>query len=176
MGFTTEINNFRDNRWKAYSSPLVPDISQGCWDLWFFWFFWLFSMVFATFISQPFGFFGFFGYFQWFSLGLLLGCHHEAWTSPGPWETPGGLLQKFWRNPGDVLEKPWRSPEQALDQLLGPFPLYFLIKTNTKSIGNRPGSSWSHFLYISLSKLRANQPEICLEAPRVIYFRFPYQN
>ena len=58
----------------------------------------------------------------------------------------------------------------------GATPLDFLIKSNRKINGNKPGSSWSHFLPISLSKVIENQQEVCLEAPGAISFRFPYQN
>ena len=77
--------------------------------------------------------------------------------------------------------------------------LDILINTNRTSIGNKPGSSRSQFLYISSCKLRKlianslgsswdeffwislfnlkeNQWEIGLEAPGIMSFRFPSKN
>ena len=78
---------------------------------------------------------------QWKSIGNKLGSSwsHFLWISLSELglEAPGAIsFRLLYSNKGETIGKGSG----------GPFTLDSFIKANRKSIGNGPGSSWSHFL------------------------------
>ena len=79
-------------------------------------------------------------------------------------EAPGAISFRF------PYSNEFRIKRSYVCKLLESFPLDLFIRTNTKSIGNGLGSSWGHFLQMSLFKPIGSQWEISLEAFGIIFF------